>query len=124
MNADEPENASANPLPCSPPVITVVSDACVPGDQQNCPSVFAMPTSAARVSYAPAATNPVGHRSISRATASARAAGVASAVASSKNRSTAGTSAFGARPGKSGSGAATSAISFALAAASPRPALA
>ena len=31
MNSAEPENDSANPLPCSPPVITVVSDASVPG---------------------------------------------------------------------------------------------
>ncbi len=79
-----------------------------------------MPSSAAAVSNAPAATNPVGHRSINRPTASARNAGVASAVPS-KNRSTAGTSALGARPGKSGSGGATSAISLALAAASRAP---
>ena len=91
MKPPEPENASANPLPCSPPVITVVSDATVPGDQQNCPSELAMPSSAAAVSNAPAATNPVGQVSISRPTASARDVGEESAV-SSKNRSTCATS--------------------------------
>ncbi len=100
--------------------MTVVSDAKDDGDQQERPSVLARPSSTAVVSKAPAATKPSGHRPISAATASARDAGVASAVAA-KNRSTEGMSAFGARPGKSGSGAATSAISFALRAAAWAP---
>ena len=43
-------NVSANPLPPSPPVMTVVSEACVEGAQQNWPSEFATPISIACVS--------------------------------------------------------------------------
>src|SRR5262245_58097076 len=106
-------NVSANPLPPSGPLTTVVSDACVDGDQHRCPWVFARATSPAVVSYAPAAVHPSAQVATSAATPFARSSGEAVAV-SSKNRSTLGTSAFGANPGQDGSGPTTSAISFAL----------
>ena len=54
-------NASAKPLPPSGPDTTVVTEACEDGAQQNWPSVLAIATSLASVSYAPAAVKPSGH---------------------------------------------------------------
>ncbi len=113
-------NTSANPLPPSPPPITVVTDAIVVGAQQNWPSVFATATSLAVVSNAPAAANPDGHAPTSSATPFARRSGVVAAVASSKREAST-TSSRGARPGNSGSGATTPAISRALSAARRAP---
>src|SRR3990172_6001833 len=61
-------NVSANPLPRSPPVATLVIQACEEGVQQNCPSVFATATSEASVSKAPAAVKPAGTCPTSAAT--------------------------------------------------------
>src|SRR3972149_2589988 len=101
--ASLPSKASAKPLPPSPPVTTVVSDAWVDGAQQNCPSVLATAISLATVSRAPAARTPEPHRPTSAATPSARSSGEADDVGSSKP-SRSGTGCGGGRPGGSGGG--------------------